>query len=153
MAIKRPPFIDRMRSSAKVFYICDRKACDPCDNPDCKHTHKIEHAKNFKSNKELGIANGYEHYWEVENASPEIPDGSSYFLTPEDMEVTLAECPVGLFVYDGVLGMKTEYMTTCVTGTGENNYKIDAYIVDSGERFCISNDTLVKPCGVWVADG
>jgi hypothetical protein len=80
---------------------------------------------------------------------PDIRDGSSYFLTPDDEEVTLAECPVGLFAYDGTLGMKTEY----VTANGDGKYKIDAYIVSTGERFCISNGTLVKPCGVWIADG
>lgn len=85
--------------------------------------------------------------WLKKENKPAISDGSSYFLTPEDHEVTLAECPVGLFEYDGTLGMKTEYCTE-----GKDGYKIDAYIVDSGERFCISNDARVKPCGVWVAE-
>ena len=49
-----------------VFYICDRKACNPCDNPDCKYTNKIEHAANFKSNEELGMNNGYSDYWETD---------------------------------------------------------------------------------------
>lgn len=134
----------KQEEKRKVFYICDRKACDSCDNPNCKHTHKIEHAKNFKSNKELGMNNGYDDYWESE---PEIANGSSYFLTPENEEVSLYECPVGLFEYEGTLGVKTEYCTTTSTGI-----KIDAYIVSTGERFCIPNDAMVKPCGVWIAD-
>ena len=138
----------KQEEKRKVFYICDRKACDPCGNPNCKHTPKIEHAKNFKSNKELGMNNGYDDYWESERSIPEIADGSSYFLTPEDGVVSLEECPVGLFEYNGELCVKTEYMTQISDG----NYKIDAYIVSTGERFCVDN-ALVKPCGVWVADG
>lgn len=42
--------------------------------------------------------------------------------------VPLAECPVGLFLAaDGELCLKTEY--------GDNNGRIDAYIVSSGEMF------------------
>jgi hypothetical protein len=43
-------------------------------------------------------------------------------------ETTLAECPIGLFVSaDGELCLKTEY--------GDNEGRIDAYIVSSGEFF------------------
>lgn len=55
-----------------VFYICDRKACNPCDNPECKHTNKVEHAKNFKSNAELGKNNGYSDYWEVDYREEDV---------------------------------------------------------------------------------
>lgn len=41
--------------------------------------------------------------------------------------VTLAECPVGLFLYDQTLALKTEY--------GDNEGRIDAYIVETGEFF------------------
>ena len=44
------------------------------------------------------------------------------------MKVTLAECPIGLFMSDdGKLCLKTEY--------GSNDGRIDAYIVSSGELF------------------
>lgn len=44
------------------------------------------------------------------------------------MQVTLAECPIGLFKSDsGELCLKTEY--------GNNEGRIDAYIVSSGEFF------------------
>jgi hypothetical protein len=42
--------------------------------------------------------------------------------------VTLDECPIGLFLSaDGELCLKTEY--------GDNNGRVDAYIVSSGEMF------------------
>ena len=31
-----------------IAYLCDRHACEICDNPDCNHTFEIEHAVNFK---------------------------------------------------------------------------------------------------------
>lgn len=49
-------------------------------------------------------------------------------LVPAPRFVTLKECPVGLFVHEtGELCLKTEY--------GNNEGRIDAYIVDSGEFF------------------
>ena len=49
-------------------------------------------------------------------------------LTPSTVGVTLAQCPVGLFHSEGgSLCLKTEY--------GNNEGRIDAYIVDSGEFF------------------
>lgn len=42
-------------------------------------------------------------------------------------KVTLAECPIGLFMSDDELCLKTEY--------GTNEGRIDAYIVSSGEFF------------------
>lgn len=42
-------------------------------------------------------------------------------------EVTLAECPVGLFEFNGTLCFKSEY--------GDNEGGIVAYIVESGEFF------------------
>lgn len=44
------------------------------------------------------------------------------------MAVTLADCPIGLFVSaSGELCLKTEY--------GNNEGRIDAYVVSSGEFF------------------
>lgn len=40
--------------SDKVHYLCDEKSCSDCyDN--CKHTSKIEHAKNFYFDRDAGI--------------------------------------------------------------------------------------------------
>jgi hypothetical protein len=103
---------------------------------------------NFKSDDELGINNGYSDYWEVEHAVPEVADGSYYFMAPELFECSLADCPVGLFEHNGVLGMKTKYMTK----VDKDKYRIDAYIVSTGECFGISNDTPVRPCSVWIAE-
>ena len=43
------------------------------------------------------------------------------------MPTTLEECPIGLFMSHGELCLKTEY--------GNNEGRIDAYIVSSGEFF------------------
>ncbi len=32
----------------RVFYLCDRKACETCNYPTCKHTTDPMHAKNFE---------------------------------------------------------------------------------------------------------
>lgn len=47
-------------------------------------------------------------------------------------EVTLAECPVGLFMFKGLLCMKTEYETVNRVSSCSQS---DAYIVSSGEYF------------------
>lgn len=65
-----------------------------------------------------------------------------------DREVSLEECPIGLFMYLGELCLKTEY--------GNNEGRIDAYIVRSGEFFwgdppqtiASQRATLVKPVRV-----
>lgn len=48
-------------------------------------------------------------------------------IAQTDPETTLADCPIGLFLADGHLCLKTEY--------GNNEGRIDAYIVESGEFF------------------
>lgn len=30
-----------------ILYLCDRRACNSCGYPRCKHTRDIRHAKNF----------------------------------------------------------------------------------------------------------
>lgn len=49
----------------RVAYICDRKFCDECNNPECHHCFDITHAKNFKYVSE-------NEYWEKENESEYI---------------------------------------------------------------------------------
>ena len=34
--------------AVRVAYICDRKFCKECNNPDCHHVCDIAHAKNFE---------------------------------------------------------------------------------------------------------
>ncbi len=63
--------------------------------------------------------------------------------------VPLGECPVGLFRYDGVLVLKTEY----VDGSG----RCECYLTDSGERFWGDhslnlNSLLVEPVHVKEAE-
>ena len=37
-----------MNKETKIFYLCDRKACQLCSGENCDHTKNIEHARNFK---------------------------------------------------------------------------------------------------------
>ena len=37
-----------MNVNDKALYLCDRRACNSCSYPRCKHTSDIRHAKNFK---------------------------------------------------------------------------------------------------------
>ena len=40
---------DHLREiTPRVAYICDRKFCEKCDNPDCHHVFDIRHARNFE---------------------------------------------------------------------------------------------------------
>jgi hypothetical protein len=51
-------------------------------------------------------------------------------------EVTLAECPPGVFLFEGTLGFKTEYgMTLHQSGEWKVTNYPDAYCLDSGEVF------------------
>ena len=61
-------------SNARIFYICDRKACPICF-PDCNHTSNIKHAVNFqkKPPEDYLIC---DQYWEKEvtnNAEMDTP--------------------------------------------------------------------------------
>ena len=62
-------------------------------------------------------------------------------------DVSLADCPIGLFMHDGELCLKTEY--------GNNDGQIDAYIVSSGEYFWGGTSkamdqrrVMVRPCTI-----
>lgn len=35
----------------KIFYLCDRRACEHC-SPECKHTTDVRHAVNFEMQRE-----------------------------------------------------------------------------------------------------
>lgn len=65
-------------------------------------------------------------------------------VTPVDWECRLDECPSGLFVFDGIIGLKSEYHT---------DGKMDVYVAASGEYFWGGVDTheaknalMVIPC-------
>ena len=47
---------------ADILYLCDKRACEKCSYPICKHTTDITHAKHFV----LGMGGG-EFYVEVED--------------------------------------------------------------------------------------
>lgn len=46
--LKKKKLANRKRKNIKVFYICDKRACDGECSPKCTHTSNITHAKNFK---------------------------------------------------------------------------------------------------------
>lgn len=39
-------------------YLCDRKKCEDCSYPDCKHTTDITHAKNPHANNFIELEKG-----------------------------------------------------------------------------------------------
>ena len=46
MKFKIPTF--KKLKENKTLYLCDRKACERCSYPKCKHTTNIYHARNFE---------------------------------------------------------------------------------------------------------
>lgn len=71
-------------------------------------------------------------------------------VNPAGWEVPLEECPPGLFVFGGTLGVKSEYR--------DEHGDIEVYVADSGECFWGGmqtaenrNAALVTPCeSKWV---
>lgn len=54
-------------------------------------------------------------------------------ITHETLKAcTLADCPPGLFMFNGTMGFKSEYTTTL---ENPRRYQCDAYVVESGEYF------------------
>lgn len=55
LAEAKPPF--KKADSIRIFYLCDEKACENCrlGRTDCKHTSNIQHAKNYKSIKDVNL--------------------------------------------------------------------------------------------------
>jgi hypothetical protein len=67
-------------------------------------------------------------------------------IKKEKQAVELKECPIGLFMYQNTLALKTEYCT--------NEGIPECYIISSGETFCGGVDKcelpflMVYPCRV-----
>lgn len=61
---------------------------------------------------------------------------------------TLADCPPGMFVHDGVLGFKTEYGAPRLVDIGAGRVEYfatnfaETYCIDSGETFWAGTGTL-----------
>ena len=77
-----------------VHYICDRRACNECTNPDCNHTSDIQHAANFEK---IGDA-----YFEKEKPEESVMD-----IHVESAWIRLGNCPCGLVEIDGIVYVKT----------------------------------------------
>lgn len=88
------------------------------------HLMNIEAYGNAEANGVLVIRNVLS---EVEAALSAIEPQEGWRLVPDGAPVPLDECPVGLFLCGETLALKTEY--------GNNEGRIDAYIVSSGEFF------------------
>ena len=41
-----PGSVSRVKEG-NILFLCDRKACEKCSYPQCRHTLELEHAKNF----------------------------------------------------------------------------------------------------------
>lgn len=87
---------------------------------------------------------------EVENAVYKTLE--EYRLVPGEVNdsgltvVPLEDCPIGLFICQGTLALKTEYR--------DSVGRCECYIIESGERFCGDdslnlNSTLVTPVEIW----
>lgn len=48
--------------ATKVAYLCDRKLCENCSYPECKHTLDISHAKNLEDPDEFPLLNFVVHF-------------------------------------------------------------------------------------------
>jgi hypothetical protein len=79
------------------------------------------------------------------------PDSPRVWEGEKLAEVSLAECPPGLFMFDGSLGFKSEYHTYS-SASGVN--QCDAYVVESGEYFWggtsdakVRQGLMVRPLG------
>ena len=48
-------------SQPLVVYICDRRKCENCNYPECKHTFDIKHAANFELMEPGGFYVEVEH--------------------------------------------------------------------------------------------
>ena len=40
--------IKALKQINPIVFLCDRRACEKCSFPQCKHTFNIKHAKNFE---------------------------------------------------------------------------------------------------------
>ncbi len=72
-------------------------------------------------------------------------------------QMTLGECPPGLFLFNNNLGFKSEYRTESKSRPGF--WQSDAYVVDSGEYFWggvsdprARENLIVRPVSVEVSD-
>lgn len=44
-----------LKEDGDIHYLCDEKACSDCTHDECKHTRKVEHARNFYFDRDSGV--------------------------------------------------------------------------------------------------
>ena len=92
VVVMRPTDADNLGGAImdkKIFYLCDRTACAPCD-PDCKHTSNIAHAKNFTA-----TAAGFIEHIEELPATPENVKIIGFDPAVGADKTTIAKCKGG----------------------------------------------------------
>jgi hypothetical protein len=128
------------KSPVQVAYVCDGRACaDGCNNPECRHTCDISHAKNFeyvgdgkymekKACKKLG-KHSYEAKLLPVTGAPEM--------------VRLGDYVGGLFDFDGKVYLKVDALDP------PYNY----VNILTGDMRELHPDILVTPLEIWRVDG
>jgi hypothetical protein len=91
------------KKAGLIYYICDRKACANCD-PNCKHTNKIAHAKNFTPadiNGKYPVKAG---------------DAAIFIERIEEIPTAPADAQVTIFGFDPAAGTDKTTITKCKGG-------------------------------------
>lgn len=117
----------------KVAYLCDKKSCAKCDNPDCHHTLDIEHAKNFER-----VEDG--RYMEKANGCKLVP------VTKDADPVRLEDYAAGVFEFADCLHVRAQ-------ATHVGNDGIVCIEVLTGVCHVYQPDILVQPMELWEVDG
>lgn len=120
-------------SEVKVAYLCDKKSCARCDNPDCHHTLDIEHAKNFER-----VEDG--RYMERADGCKLIP------VTGDADLVRLGDYTAGIFEFADRLHVRAQ-------AAHVGNDGIVCVEVLTGVCHVYQPDTLVQPMKLWEVDG
>lgn len=77
----------------KIFYLCDRRACEHC-SPECKHTTDVRHAANFEMNRRS--------IWEVESEQITRLSEINVDATINTENISALAAEIGRICADGV---------------------------------------------------
>lgn len=75
-----------------ILFLCDRKACEKCSYPQCRHTPELEHARNFAP---AGFTKRTDDVWvEQEGATMEVRKNAVRMVWRWDDIFRVHRCPV-----------------------------------------------------------
>lgn len=75
-----------------ILFLCDRKACEKCSYPQCRHTPELEHARNFAP---AGFTKRTDGVWvEQEGATMEVRKNAVRMVWRWDDIFRVHRCPV-----------------------------------------------------------